>query len=134
MPITFRIDKESGIVYTTVEGRVSIDEIIEGLRACVSLPDFRPGLNGIADLRNSEFDPRPADVERIAMLLTEYRNKIGLSKTAVVVSKAVTFGMTREFQAFAEHSSIDTEIFRDMDQARQWIGARDRNPGIAGGA
>lgn len=123
MPITFRIDKESGIVHTTIDGSASTDEIVDGLKSIMNHPDFKPGLNGIADLRNSDMEVFSADVKRIANLLIEYRNKIGPSKTAVVVSKDVTFGMTRVFQVFAEQSSIETAIFRDRDEALQWLGA-----------
>jgi hypothetical protein len=125
MPITFRIDKESGIVYTTINGRTNTDEIVESLENLLNNPDFKPGLNGIADLRNSEMDTFSADVKRIAGLMIEYRNKIGPSKTAVVISKDVTFGMTRVFQAFSEQSSIETAIFRDMEEALRWLGARN---------
>lgn len=123
MPITFRIDKESGVVYTTINGHASTDEIIEGLRNFMNHPDFKPGLNGIADLRNSDLDTFSADVQRIADLLIEYRNKIGPSRTAVLVSKDVTFGMTREFQVFAGQSSVETAIFRDMEEAVRWLEA-----------
>jgi hypothetical protein len=121
MPITFRIDNESGIVYTTVEGRVGIDEIIEKLKDFMNRPEFRPGLNGIADMRNSDLETHSIDVQRIARLMIDFRDKIGPSKTAVVVSQKVTFGMTRMFQVFAEQSSIDTAIFQDMDEALQWL-------------
>ena len=122
MPITFRIDKESGVVCTTIDGYVSTDEIIEGLRNIMNHPDFRPGLNGIADLRNSDLNTFSADVKRIAELLVEYRDKTGPSRTAVLVSNDVTFGMTRVFQVFAEQSSVETAIFRDMEEAVQWLG------------
>ena len=64
-------------------------------------------------------NPLSADVRKIADLMIEYQSKIGRSKTAVVVSKDVTFGMTRVFQEFSEQSSIETAIFRDMDEALQ---------------
>jgi hypothetical protein len=122
MPIAFRIDKESGIVYTTIEGRITTDELLESLERFMNHPDFSPGLNGLADLRNIEMDTFSADVRRIAELMVEYRNKIGPSKTAVVISKDVTFGMTRMFQSFSEQSSIKTAIFRDMEEALRWLG------------
>jgi hypothetical protein len=123
MPIAFRIDKDSGIVYTTIEGRINTDELLESLEHFMNHPDFSPCLNGLADLRNFEMDTFSADVMRIAELLIKYRNRIGPSKTAVVISKDVTFGMTRMFQAFSEQSSIETAIFRNMEEALRWLGA-----------
>jgi hypothetical protein len=122
VPITFSIDKESGIVHTTIEGHTSTDEIVAGLRNLMDHPDFRPGLKGIADLRNSQLDTFSADVREIANLIIEYQDKIGPSRTAVLVSKDVTFGMARVFQAFSEQSSIETAIFRNKEEALQWLG------------
>jgi hypothetical protein len=122
MPITFRIDKEAGMVYTTIEGRINTDELLESLERLMNHPDFGPGLNGLADLRSMEIDTFSADVMRIADLMIKFRNKIGPSKTAVVISKDVTFGMTRMFQAFSEQSSIETAIFRDREEALRWLG------------
>jgi hypothetical protein len=121
VPITFRIDKASGIVFTTIAGQTSLDEILEGLKNILNHPDFGPGLNGIADLRQSELNTFQADVKKIADLMIEYRGTIGPSKAAVVVSRDITFGMTRVFQVFAEQSSVETAIFRSMEEALCWI-------------
>jgi len=54
MPITDRIDKEARIIYTTVEGNVSADEVLEIGKRVIKDPDFGKGMNGIADLRMGE--------------------------------------------------------------------------------
>jgi hypothetical protein len=129
MPVTISIDKQWGIVNTTIEGRVSTDELIEKLTGFLNRPDFTQGLNGLADLRYSDMDTKAIDVERVAKLMVDYREKIGPSKTAVVVSRKVIFGMTRMFQAFSEQSSIEVEIFEDIDEARRWLGIGGENAG-----
>jgi hypothetical protein len=63
-----------------------------------------------------------ADIKRIADLIIKYRDKIGQSKAAIVISKDVTFGMARMFQVFVEQSSIDIAIFRNMEEALRWLG------------
>ena len=120
MPITFRIDKKSGVVFTTMEGNVSISEIIDGLKGLMNHPDFSPGFNGLVDMRNSTVNSTPEEVRRIAELMTGQREKIGMSRSAVVVSKDVIFGMARMFQVFAEQSSIKTELFRDINEAARF--------------
>jgi hypothetical protein len=123
MPIAIKIDKDSGIVHSMIEGRISADELIEKLQDLIDHPDYRPGLNGIADLRKIDKDMFSEDVFKVAKLMIENRDKIGASKTAVLVSKEVTFGMTRVFQALSEQSSVKTEIFWSMEEALQWLGA-----------
>jgi len=34
------------------------------------------------------------------------------------------------FQVFAESTSVDTKIFRNMDDARQWVMADGSTPGL----
>lgn len=121
MPVTFRIDKEAGIVYTVIEGAVDTDELLKELDTLIKQPDFRPGLNGITDLRKSEMDTFTDDVQRVAEFFIKHREQVGASKTAIVLSGFVTYGMTRMFQAFADDSSVETQIFQDMDEALEWI-------------
>ena len=121
MPVTFRIDKEAGIVYTVIEGPVDTKELLRELETLLDHPDFRPGLNGITDLRKSEMDTFTEDVQRVAEFFIRHREQVGASRTAIVLSGFVTYGMTRMFQAFADDSSVETQIFQDMDEAIEWI-------------
>jgi hypothetical protein len=122
MPVTIRVDKEAGIVHTTVEGIYTADDLIAEFDKLFDNSDFRPGMNGIADLRQAQTYPSSADVMRIARYLIEHQGKIGKSRTAVLVSSDVSFGTTRMFQSYAGDSLIQTKIFQDLDQARRWLG------------
>ena len=121
MPVTFRIDKEAGIVYTVIEGPVDTDELLRELDTLIKHPDFRPGLNGITDLRKSEMDTFTEDAQRVADFFIKHREQVGSSRTAIVLAGFVAYGMTRMFQAFADDSSVETQIFQDMDEALEWI-------------
>jgi hypothetical protein len=121
MPVTFRIDKEAGIVFTVIEGPLDTDELLRELAAMIKHPDFKPGLSGITDLRKSEMDTFTDDVQRVAEFFISHKEQVGVSRSAIILSGFVTYGMTRMFQAFAEESSLDTRIFQDMDEALEWI-------------
>lgn len=123
MPVDIRVDKKAGIVYTTIEGLYTADGLLAAFEVLFDNPDFQPGMNGIADLRNVETYPPATDVMRIARYLIEHKDKIGKSRTAVLVSSDVSFGTTRMFQAYADDSTgIETRIFHEMDEARRWLG------------
>lgn len=122
MGITCNIDDKTGIVYTTIRGRVSTREVIETLAQTIASPNFRPGLNGLADMRESHYDLVSNDVRQIAALMAEQNQAIGPSKTAIVVSSKLAYGMARMYQAFAQDSSIETQIFDDIDEAKHWLG------------
>lgn len=46
---------------------------------------------------------------------------VGTSKTALLVSNELQFGIARMYQTLNDHPQITTEIFRDLDAALQWI-------------
>jgi len=121
MPVTFRIDTEAGIVFTVIEGPLDTDELLRELAAMIQHPDFKPGMSGITDLRNSEMDTFTDDVQRVAEFFISHKEQVGVSRSAIVLSGFVTYGMARMFQAFADESSLDTRIFQDMDEALEWI-------------
>ena len=125
MPVTMRVDKEAGIVYTTVEGIYTTNDLLAEFDKLFDNLDFRPGMNGIADLRQAKTYPPASEVMRIARYLIEHQGKIGKSRTAVLVSSDVSFGTTRMFQSYADDSLIQTKIFQDMGQARRWLGLKD---------
>jgi hypothetical protein len=126
MPVDIRLDAEAGIVYTTIEGLYTAGELLAAFEVLFDNPDFRPGLKGIADLRKAETYPPATDVMRIARYLIEHEEKIGKSRTAVLISGDVSFGTTRMFQAYADDSiGIETRIFYEMEEARRWLGLDD---------
>jgi len=125
MPVTITLNKEEGVVYTTVTGRCTADDVIEAFDELFARTDYRAGMNGIADLRAAETFPPYTDVVRIARYVVGHRDQIGESKAAVVVSSDVSFGTTRMFQSYSGESMINTRIFYEMDEARRWLGLDD---------
>jgi hypothetical protein len=121
MPVTCEIDSEGGLVRTTFRGQVDIEEVVRALEDLLQRPDFRRGLNGIVDLREGDTDTQARDVKRLATMMERCRDQIGPSRTAIVVAKDVTYGMARMYQAYAESTSIETMIFRSIDDAHRWL-------------
>lgn len=122
MPIDCEIDSEAGIVYTTIVGQVSANEVIEKLAAVITSTGYRPGFNGLIDLTKSSYTPKGNEVRQIAQLLVSHNARIGHSRSALVVSRDLGYGLARMFQEMADESVIETRIFRDMTEARTWLG------------
>lgn len=126
MPVVIRVDKEAGIVYTTIDGAYTAEDVLAAFEVLLANPDFQPGMNGIADLRNAKTFLSATDVMRVARYLIEHRNEIGKSKTAVLVSSDVSVGTTRMFQAYSDDRvGIETRIFHELDEAHRWLGLDD---------
>jgi hypothetical protein len=121
MSYEYRIDKNERIVYSTLSGELDVDEIIAGLTEALADTDFEPGMSGITDLRSLKWESDQEDLRRLARFMIEHKDRIGRSRSAVVVGGERAYGMTRMFEVFSEQSSLDIGVFRDVKQARSWV-------------
>lgn len=119
--INCEIDKNANLVFTTIKGEVTANEVLAALTGLLDSPEYRPGLNGLVDLRESDMDPDAKEIRKIAALLINNKERIGESRSAIVVSEDLAYGLARMFEAYADESSIETRIFRDMEAARSWL-------------
>jgi hypothetical protein len=122
MSIDVSIDKRNNLVCRTLKDEIAIDEILVSLEETAKHPDYRPGMKSLNDMR--EYVPRSdsINVKRVAeYLLSHIEDRQGL-EAAVVVSRAVDYGMTRMLQALADTPAMRIAVFYDLDEAKQWLG------------
>jgi hypothetical protein len=123
MPVEFSIDKEDNIVYRTLRGEVRVDEVLASLEETAKHPDYRPGMKSLNDVR--EYTPRStsSDVRQIAEYLLGHADVRKGLVAAVVVSQAVSYGMTRMLQALADNPDFSISVFYDLEEAKRWLEA-----------
>lgn len=126
MPMTYRIDSDAGMLFIVGEGAITQAERIETMQAFVNDVSFRPGLSTLFDVSAATTTPSLAELEQIVMFVQRHAASIGRKRLAIVTSRPVTFGVARQFQALAESSPLDVEVFTDRDAAVGWLrtGAR----------
>ena len=124
MPTEFRVDVDAGIVYRTITGEITIDELLASYRSMLAHPDFRPGLRALTDLREVKPSAVRRDVLRLAEFVQEHGEEIGALRVAVVVSTDASFGMVRELEVELAASPVEIGLFRDPAEALAWLGPR----------
>ncbi len=123
MPIGYSIDKNLGVVLTTATGRLTDEDILEDKRQLTSDPDFSPGLVELSDIRAvTELAVTPEGIAKMVMQDAEDADKLGAHKLAIVVSKEVAFGLARMYESMTEQNMPNVQIFREMSEAREWLG------------
>lgn len=120
--MSFRVDKDAGIVYRTMSGEVTTDELLESYAATLKHPDFRPGMKALTDMRELKPKAFRSDVLRVAEFVLKHRDQIGDLRIAVVVSADASYGLMRELEAELERSPVQIGLFRDMAEAEEWLG------------
>jgi hypothetical protein len=122
MPIDLQLDKTNDVIYRTVTGRVSADELLENLECTRNHPDYHPGMASLSDMRDYVHQATNADIRRIAQFFTEHLEDIRGSRAAIVVSKTASYGMSRMLQSYLEGAPLSVLVTYDLAEAKQWLG------------
>ena len=91
------------------------------MQAWMSDPEFRPGLQTLADFSESESVPTLAELEEIVGYMRRYQSAIGQKKIAIVTTRPVSFGVARQFGALAPGEFLTVQVFKDRDAALAWL-------------
>lgn len=120
MPFRFHIDQEADLVLTIAEGDVTAEDLIAHARALARTPD-RP-LHELVDFSDRVDVTIPTEVVRnMAEFLSQEDGNPPGSRLAMVAKTDAIFGMLRLFEAHREHSNVALRVFRNRDEAFDWL-------------
>jgi stage II sporulation SpoAA-like protein len=121
MPMRYKIDSERGMLFIEADGETTQAERLEAMQAWISDPDFRHGLQTLADFSESTNVPTLAELQEIINFMRRYATTIGQKRIAMVTSRAVSFGVARQFGALAPGAFLTVQVFRDRESALAWL-------------
>ncbi|HEY5808049.1 MAG TPA: hypothetical protein VIT67_08780 [Povalibacter sp.] len=122
MPFTCCILPEQNLVRQTMWGTVNAKALRDMTIAMRDDPQFRKGLDILADFRRARVDISYDEMLEFATFLGRH-GVIG--RQAIVVSGQLEFGMARMFEQLTELSvrRTDLKVFLDMEAAERWLGS-----------
>lgn len=120
MPITYTIDREAKLITEVWDGEVDAKCLEEHWKQYLEEPEVLAIRRTIVDLRRAKIifkgTVMDALIERIVMPALK-----GLTwKSAIVIDNSLQFGVSRQYQVFADRYSKDS-IFTDIEEARNWL-------------
>jgi hypothetical protein len=121
MPLTYRIDSDAGLLVVIGEGSITQAERIDTINGWLCDPAFRPGLNTLCDFSDTTSTPTMPELREIITLVDRNAAKIGKKKLAVIATRAVTFGVARQFQVLADSGPLSVSVFKDRRAALGWL-------------
>lgn len=124
MPISYTIDRQRNLVLTTATGVLTDEELLDHKRELIADPEFEPGMKELSDVRGIErLDVSPAGVRRLVALDQEHVDRLGQDyRLAIVAPADASFGTARMYQMLTEANVENIGVFRDMDEAKDWLG------------
>jgi hypothetical protein len=121
MPIDFKKDRAKNFTTFTFQGEVTLSEMIDTMnsygRSGVTLHE----LYDVRQLAGKRFSNEDIDV--VVLYFRQYgKVRPEASKTAVLVTEAIDYGISRMIQTLTEGEvSFKVEIFHSMEKALAWL-------------
>ena len=92
-------------------------ETLFALSEAVSHPAFRPDLALLCDLRLETDDPSSEEM----LWRAKFVAGLGISRRCALVIGLHQYGIARMQAVHLEFEGMEPEVFRDMDEAREWL-------------
>ncbi len=123
MSISYRIESDLGVVFTTATGVLTDDELLAHKLTLSRDPSFRPGMVELSDVRGvGRLEVTPEGVRRMVAVDAVGSDRPSNHKLAIVVAQDVVFGMARMYEMLSDPAGTSVRIFRGMDEAKDWLG------------
>ena len=125
MPASYKL--QDNLLRMELVGPTPPDEVIATFVTAMNDPKCPNPVSLLLDVRKSDsLETRPVpEIRRVAEFLGPYAARIG-GRAAVVASSDVHFGLSRLGSVYSETVGVEVEVFRDLESAVTWLGAKGR--------
>ena len=110
------------LILATGFGIVTAKDVISHLDSLATEKKYIAPMKKLVDYRNIEsiiISPEEADI--IARRKDELNNKFSNERCAFISPGDLTFGTARVHQALVESVDINTAVFRNIEEALEWL-------------
>lgn len=120
--ISYVIDSAANLVRIHISGHLQLHHVLQHIAELRADPEFRPGLNQLLDLQGvTNYDINARDLREMAATAIDTESQLQVNKAALVSDQDFVYGMLRMYQAFTEQAAVKVKIFREIEEAEQWL-------------
>ncbi|MGD8961191.1 MAG: hypothetical protein PVH43_01680 [Desulfobacterales bacterium] len=121
--IEYKIDKSQEIIFATISGNISLEEIMTHISDIINDTDFSSGYHSIITAENNLTIPyiKPERIQIIQDVINGYAKIRAGSKWAVVVSAGTSYAIVKTALELIEPISANIRLFRDTNDAIAWL-------------
>jgi hypothetical protein len=120
MPITYSIEKRHRIISEVWSGEVSATDLATHWKRILADPEVLAIRRTLVDLRDCQIAFSGEQLSDLVRTLVEPTLNGRDWRSALLVGGTVHFGVSRQYQSFAQMYSNDA-IFHDEDAALKWL-------------
>lgn len=126
MPISFKYDKEKDLLYTTIDGKVTLDDFKNALNQALENTEFPVDTNTLVDFRGCDFNNITADTFRQLILMQKQKAIQSKVKIAYIADKDFKFGMVRMYEILSSDLPLNKRVFKEFSEGERWL-LEDKN-------
>ena len=123
MKTRFAIDKNRNRIYTTVAGEISTEELIEHIGRVHGHPDFRKGMDTLADFSEAVAS-HTINLNKV-IGTKEYTNTIeevrGDCKWDIYAFEENMYAFIQMFATLMKGMQIKVHVFKTKKEAEEWL-------------
>ena len=124
MPITFSINQKGGYLVAQYQGALTDEELLNEWQAYLHNFSSIQGINQLADFSDADLSGLTATgIQALADYFIFICKKYNITsmKIAIYAHQAVSFGLSRMYEALVNETGVDIEVFQDQAKALQWL-------------
>jgi len=124
MPIEVKIFKEDQLLLSSFVQEVTNYEMISSYEKLMKTNEFFTVNKELVDMRDCSL----ADISKeaflsLSSLVESYLNEKYLDfKTAIVAPEDLSYGLSKLYESYSEHSPETIMVFREAKDALEWLG------------
>ena len=123
MPITYQFDASLNVLLVEMHGIITDEEVLHYAKTVTTDPEIPRIHHELIDGREVEVPQASTDsLRRVAATFRDAERAPEGVKIAFVASSDVAYGIARMYQAFRTGSEAAFHVFREMGEARDWLG------------
>jgi hypothetical protein len=119
MPLSYRIDAETGILHWKARGIMTEEELEHTVPEILSLMKERKSLDSLFDYSENNTPISSEGLQKVVSIVKAI--DVGAPSWAIVVGDTLQYGIARQFQGYCELHGLDVQVFMDREEAEAWL-------------
>lgn len=121
MPISVDYDEKENIIYTKATGEIRLNNILAYFSSIADL-DLKNGYSVLADYSDAVLKLSNDDIHQMAKRRKSIQNTNEKVSIAVYCKHDLVFGIGRMYEMLLDKDKYNVMIFRNQEDARNWLG------------
>ena len=121
MAITYKYNPDKDILYGSIEGSVTVEELQFKLMEITESSEFQPNVKTLWDLRELDFSQLGWSFGKQLVMVRGMNPKRGDTKIAIITSEGISFGMGEMYKMQSADLPQTMMVFSDYQAGEEWL-------------